>query len=103
GASATHGPHHEANTFSTTTLPWSAARLVLPAEPRFGSPVLEFGATGNAPFATATSIDEFVFWLESPNASSASNAIMTATTVPGIKKRRIGQTRVDDAVLASAQ
>ena len=62
---------------------------MVPGEPRFGSEVWASGATGNAPRATAPSIEELVFWLLSPNASRASNATTTATTMPGIMKRRM--------------
>src|SRR5436305_15299260 len=88
GASATHGPHQEANTFRTTTLPRRPARLVVPGFWRFGSAVVRLGASGYDPRATAASIEELFFWLETPNASRASSPTTTATTIPGIKKRR---------------
>ena len=57
GASFSHGPHHEAQKFSTTTLPRSWASEPPPWPSSTGSVTPAPGAAGRCPLRTAESSD----------------------------------------------
>ena len=64
GASAWQGTHHEAQKFSTTTLPRRAATDCVASDPSTGSDAL--GAGGKSPRATACSIESSSAFAMSP-------------------------------------
>src|SRR4051794_6631335 len=66
GASALHGSHHDAQKFSTTTLPPRSASPVVPPPARFGSRTATPGAAGFLPALTAWSSESFVFLPTTP-------------------------------------
>src|SRR3954468_20149985 len=81
GASPRHGPHHEAQKFSTTTLPLYEESGTLPPPSSFGSD--STGAAGRVPAASLVSIDVSSRFEATPYASSATSARTPARATRG--------------------